>query len=241
MTDDDIAALDQPAGDKADRPEIPAATAVVARDGADGFEVLMLRRASTTSFAAGAWVFPGGQVDPADAGNDPATSIAAARRAAAREAREEAGLDLDADSLSVMSRWAPSPDASKRYITWILFGTVSGADVVVDGGEIIEHRWLAPAATLAEHGLGRLTLLPPTWVTLHQLSRHRSVAAATAAIEVAPIEHYDSYVTRDETGYICLWRGDEGYDAGDSTRAGARHRLYMPYDGPWRYERDEGS
>ena len=44
---------------------IDAATVVVARDSADGVEVLMLRRNSKIYFG-GMWVFPGGRVDPED-------------------------------------------------------------------------------------------------------------------------------------------------------------------------------
>jgi 8-oxo-dGTP pyrophosphatase MutT (NUDIX family) len=240
MIEDGIVAVDKSVDDRADPREIPAATAVLGRDGADGLEVLMLRRASTTSFFPGAWVFPGGRVDGADTEGDEVAGIAAARRAAARETREETGLELDADSLSVISQWLPSPAASARFMTWILFGTVSEADVVVDGGEIVDHRWLTPAATIADHGRGKLELLPPTWVTLRELSQYRTVAAARAAIDAAPVTQYDSHVTRTEIGYICLWRGDEGFEAGDPERAGARHRLYVPDDGPWHYERDEG-
>lgn len=47
----------------------PAATMVLARPapGDDGMELLLLRRPESASFAAGAYVFPGGVVDPADA------------------------------------------------------------------------------------------------------------------------------------------------------------------------------
>lgn len=43
-----------------------AATVVAVRDGADGVEVWMIRRAMTMAFAPGAMVFPGGGVDPRD-------------------------------------------------------------------------------------------------------------------------------------------------------------------------------
>ena len=47
------------------RPDaIPAATVVLLRDGADGVETLMLRRDVNLAFAGGAWVFPGGRLDP---------------------------------------------------------------------------------------------------------------------------------------------------------------------------------
>ena len=38
---------------------IPAATAIVVRDGDEGIEALMLRRNSKLAFAGGMWVFPG--------------------------------------------------------------------------------------------------------------------------------------------------------------------------------------
>ena len=44
----------------------PAATVVLVREGADGPEVLLLRRNRATGFVPGAWVFPGGRVDAAD-------------------------------------------------------------------------------------------------------------------------------------------------------------------------------
>ncbi len=45
----------------------PAATVLLLRDGPQGIEVLMTRRAMTASFAPGAYVFPGGGIDAADA------------------------------------------------------------------------------------------------------------------------------------------------------------------------------
>ena len=48
-------------------PTRPAATVLLLRDSPHGIEVLMTRRSTTASFAPGAYVFPGGGVDPADA------------------------------------------------------------------------------------------------------------------------------------------------------------------------------
>ncbi|WP_309682817.1 MBL fold metallo-hydrolase [Polaromonas sp.] len=45
----------------------PAATVLLLRDTSDGLEVLMTRRSMTASFAPGAYVFPGGGIDAADA------------------------------------------------------------------------------------------------------------------------------------------------------------------------------
>ena len=46
---------------------LPAATVLLLRDGAQGIEVLMTRRSMSASFAPGAYVFPGGGIEAADA------------------------------------------------------------------------------------------------------------------------------------------------------------------------------
>lgn len=94
-------------------PARPAATVVLLREGVGELEVLLLQRVRSSGFVPGAWVFPGGRVDPADADPraislvDGLTPSAAARRlalpsgappaiayylAAVREAFEETGL-----------------------------------------------------------------------------------------------------------------------------------------------------
>jgi recombination protein RecT len=60
--------LDHPPRDAAE-PK-PAATAVLVRDGNDGPEILLLKRHRSSGFVPGAYVFPGGRVDPGD--DDPA-------------------------------------------------------------------------------------------------------------------------------------------------------------------------
>jgi len=93
---------DEPAQASAAR---PAATAVLLRDGERGLEVLMLRRHAASGFVPGAFVFPGGRVDAADAdpalpmrtdGLPPAGSgpVAAYWFAAIREVFEETGVLL---------------------------------------------------------------------------------------------------------------------------------------------------
>lgn len=82
-----------------DLPEaIPAATLILMRPTAGGDgppEILMLERAETMAFAAGALVFPGGRIDPDDhdtAARFPELDDAAARIAAIRETIEETGV-----------------------------------------------------------------------------------------------------------------------------------------------------
>jgi len=87
---------------------IPAATLILMRPAGAGAlpEILMLERAETMAFAAGALVFPGGRIDPDDratAARFPQLRDAAARIAAVRETIEETG---------VAPALAPAPDAA---------------------------------------------------------------------------------------------------------------------------------
>ncbi|HUZ71209.1 MAG TPA: hypothetical protein VMU65_16005 [Candidatus Saccharimonadales bacterium] len=66
---------------------VPASTVALLRDVDGGVEVCMLRRPGRSSFAAGAFVFPGGAVDAADG-----TGPDAYRIAGVREVLEEVGL-----------------------------------------------------------------------------------------------------------------------------------------------------
>ncbi|MBG6084533.1 NUDIX hydrolase [Zhihengliuella flava] len=119
-----------------------AAVAVLVRDGAAGVEVLLLERLMRGSFA-GAWVFPGGYVDPEDAGTPaeydaaawatdvpvaevPRALVAATRRAAVRETEEETGLRIDAASLLPMTCWVPPADSPKRMRAWYYLAPLEG-------------------------------------------------------------------------------------------------------------------
>ena len=77
-------------------PPIPAATLILMRPGPSGPEVLMMERAHTMAFAAGALVFPGGRIDPDDEALAQRAAdgmdYAPARIAAIRETVEETGL-----------------------------------------------------------------------------------------------------------------------------------------------------
>jgi 8-oxo-dGTP pyrophosphatase MutT (NUDIX family) len=85
-------------------PPIPAATLILMKPQPDGPpQLLMMERAQSMAFAAGALVFPGGRIDPederigAEQGGD--ASHAAARVAAIRETIEETGIGPALDPL----------------------------------------------------------------------------------------------------------------------------------------------
>lgn len=224
---------------------VPAATVILIRDGDAGVETLMLRRNSKLAFAGGHWVFPGGRVDDGDLGAGPGggipggdrMGIAAARRAAVREAAEEAGLVVDADALVPFSHWTPPAVAIKRFATWFFLAPAPTGDVTVDGGEIHEHLWARPAEALRMRDGGEIELSPPTWRTLERLTRSASVAEALEDAVDGVVEHFVTRIALVEGGAVAMWHGDAGYESGDPDRSGPRHRLAM-VPGPWIYERD---
>lgn len=220
-----------------DNPAIPAATVILVRDGSAGLEVLMLHRVSKVAFG-GMWVFPGGRVDDGDRRADDEDDRACARRAAAREALEECSLAVDADDLVAFSHWVPPAITPRRYATWFFLARAGDGEVVVDGGEIHEHEWLAAREVLDRRDRGEVDLAPPTWVTLHDLAQHDDVdAALAAAADRDPLPRYETRWINVDGGAVAMWHGDSGYDAADPNLAGGRHRLWM-LQGGWRLERD---
>src|SRR4051794_20931740 len=156
----------------------PAATVVVVRDGAGGeIEVLMVHRNSKHAFG-GMWVFPGGKVDPEDVDpSAPDDEARAARRAAVREAQEEAGIELALDDLVAISHWTPPPEAPRKFTTWFFaLKAPTVHDVAIDGDETQDHAWITPAEALRRGDRHEIELAPPTWMTLYAMTRFGAVA-----------------------------------------------------------------
>jgi 8-oxo-dGTP pyrophosphatase MutT (NUDIX family) len=108
---------------------LPGATAVVRREGTDGPEVLLVRRADT-----GEWTPTGGIVEP---GEDPAA-------AARRETEEEAGVVITVDRLASVGAAAPHtfPNGDRVVVLDHTFACtwVSGEAHVADD-ESVEVVW----------------------------------------------------------------------------------------------------
>jgi 8-oxo-dGTP pyrophosphatase MutT (NUDIX family) len=214
----------------------PAATVVVVRDASRGLELLLLERTPDAEGKAGPSVFPGGRVEPADLAGG-VLDDAALRRAAVREAREEAGLELAADALLPISRWITPELSPRRFDTWFyLTALPPGAGVRVDGSEIARHRWLAPSEALEAHHRQSLRLAPPTFVTVSWLVDLESTSRAREVLAPGPLVTFRPRVCRVAEGACMLYPGDAGYEAGAPETPGPRHRLWA-VAGSWRYER----
>ncbi len=174
-----------------------AATVVLLRTGADGVETFLLRRSKGMVFAGGMTVFPGGGLDPADAGDLRVTAARetfeecgvllvdgavrpsgyAAERAAV-EAHElgfaaflrAAGLRLDTDCLVPVARWITPPGRPRRYDTMFYLAPLpAGQEADRRTTEAVAAGWARPGDAIAEFEAGTHTLMAPTYSVLHTL------------------------------------------------------------------------
>jgi 8-oxo-dGTP pyrophosphatase MutT (NUDIX family) len=220
-----------------------ASTVILLRDAPSGGGLLvyLLRRVSSMRFAPGAYVFPGGSVDPRDAdlsvawsGPSPAewgrafgAGEALARElvcAAVRETFEESGVllagpaegaiapgtsgdDWEADRQALLDRsrslaellgrraltlrsellrpwahWITPEVESRRYDTRFFVAALPAGQRTQDvSTESDRVAWVRPDEAVAAAQRGDMPMLPPTLVTLTELTAYSSVAAVLAA------------------------------------------------------------
>jgi 8-oxo-dGTP pyrophosphatase MutT (NUDIX family) len=187
----------------------PAATVILLRGGADALEVLLVQRNPQARFMGGAWVFPGGSVDRTEGEGD-----AALRAAAVREVAEEAGIEIaDPRILVPFSRWITPAQVKTRFDTWFYLAPVaSDTSPSIDGGEIVDARWMSPSAALEAGSNGELFMVFPTIKHLEQLSAFESADAVidhASDREVRPVQ--PRVLRSGETARIVL-PGEPGYD-----------------------------
>lgn len=179
----------------------PAATVILAREGARGVEVLVLTRGEDSRFLPGFVVFPGGTIDSSDAGlaerlfGDRSED---ARACALRELHEETGILLTASGpvarpsgepleqvefeplptaeLPEVARWVAPEFLETRFdARFFAAAAPPGIEPVPDGSEIADARWASPAGLLEAAGRGDLELMWPTFVTMRALAGCRRV------------------------------------------------------------------
>jgi 8-oxo-dGTP pyrophosphatase MutT (NUDIX family) len=172
-----------------------AASAIVARDGDDGIEVLVLERGGESRFLPGYVAFPGGSLEPEDdrlAGAWFGSSGEAARACAVRELVEEVGLALTADglaaadgrSLAAVGARPPHPEQLREVAHWIAppqvpvrfdaryfaVGAPSGLEPDADGVETADAWWVSPRRLLDDSARGERKLYWPTYFTLRAIA-----------------------------------------------------------------------
>ena len=226
---------------------IPSATVVLLREANDTIEVLLLKRNSKIAYG-GMWVFPGGKIDAEDYeqsksltteeyDRDSAAMLIAAQNAAYRETQEEAGLDIQQEKLIYFAHWTTPKIRPKRFSTWFFIAPAKSHDVTIDGGEIHEHCWRSPTDALKAHREGEIELVPPTFLTLLEISSYRSIREVEGAFSNLQPRIFEPRVEILPEGLCYFYEGDAGYENTDHKAKGTRHRLYAKTNREWQYQR----
>jgi 8-oxo-dGTP pyrophosphatase MutT (NUDIX family) len=236
---------------RGDDPVAPglAATVVLLREGEDGPEVLLIERPSSMAFAPGVHVFPGGRVDPEDGVTPGSAHDAAAaahalgdnlgphaaltvHRAAVRELREEAGIEIGGlDRLVPIAHWTTPRFMPRRFSTWFFVADLpADARPVFAPDEVAAHRWMTPPAALDGVATGEISMWVPTTSVLERLIETRATSAADVAARIrlervqAPrIVHEDRVQVRFAFGAV----GGLPGRAGETTLFGARRLVLV--------------
>jgi hypothetical protein len=150
----------------------------------------------------------------------------------------EAGVAVDALSLTTFGHWTTPENQPKRFATWFFATQVSAeTNVEIDGSEIVDHRWLTVEDALELRASNEFTLPPPTFVSLKKLQRFSDSRTFLQHLGDTGAERFMPRVVDLDNGRCSLYQEDAGYDALDLALGGARHRLYMLESG-WEYIRE---
>ncbi len=176
----------------------PSSTVIVLRDAGEDFEVLLGRRPRNQAFG-GAWVFPGGVVDPEDR-EQQLTGIDAPdaewRAAALREVAEEVGIFITDpgvtsksvlegravhehvrnsgaawrhDRLSYLSNWVTPEGLPKRFDTRFFLVVIEAEALGPISAELEVVEWMSPRVALHRYDSDEIDLILPTIAHLRML------------------------------------------------------------------------
>lgn len=217
----------------------PAATVMLLREGADGFEVLLLRRNRKLKFGPGFWVFAGGKIEEADIAatqND----VEAAKLAAVREAEEEAGVEVDITDIHYFCHWTTPPMQTKRFSTSFFIGILpkEQADhIVIDDGEIKEFMWVELKDALKRNQAREFPLLPPTFLAIQRFSKCANKQDILKEIQKVQPKVLPTVCIQQQNPPILhyVYEGDAAYKNGKHDTPGPRHRLVGGMDGGYEF------
>jgi 8-oxo-dGTP pyrophosphatase MutT (NUDIX family) len=189
----------------------------------------LLKRNKALHFAPSYWVFPGGRVDSADGSFQSEDMEATAKQAAAREAAEEAGIEVDPKLLYHYCHWTTPTGDTRRYSTWFFHTYLPKKEtrIEIDKSEIVDHNWIHPYEALKMHLNGHLPILPPTFISLQRIKNARTYDDVIAEFNRTGVVKAEPVVSFKDHVFYSLYEGDAGYETRDITKTSSKHRLVI--------------
>ena len=182
----------------------PATSVIVVRDADPGMELLLIQRNPAARFMGGAWVFPGGAVHEGE--TEVETGV--------REAQEEAGIDLDPETLVPFSRWITPAQVKVRFDTHFFVAPApERAEPKCDGEECVDLRWISAGDALEAGKREELFLVFPTIKHLEQLAEFDSTEALFEHARARKVQPVEPRVLVDGGIAQVLLPGEPGYDS----------------------------
>lgn len=204
-----------------DVPIRKAASVLLLRSAAEGFEVFIQHRVSTMDFAAGMVVYPGGRVDRQDglaaqSGEFPAELLAEHSQqwkntsvfsqgaqqapfkagevlaAARREVFEETGLQLDAQQLHPWANWVTPAGFPRRFDTYFFVAALRDEqEPRHQTTEAVISKWVRPDELFAALERGEVKMMRPTQRTLLDAMERGSIEQIISSKPVISSVHPD--------------------------------------------------
>ncbi|MGB9378875.1 MAG: NUDIX hydrolase [Mycobacteriales bacterium] len=122
------------------------------------------------------------------------------------------GLLVCSDLLRPWTHWITPESEPRRYDTRFFVAALPAGQATRDvGGEADRVSWMRPADAVAAHQRGDLPMLPPTAVTLEELSGYDSTAAVLDAADRREITPILPRIFGDGGPLRVVLPGQEGY------------------------------
>lgn len=203
------------------------------RNSEQGPKFLLAKKSNALSFLPGYWVFPGGAVDAED---EQASELETLRVTCVRELQEEINVDIQGVELTPFAHWITPKGSPKRFSTWFFLAALPDhliEQVEVDGGELVESKWLTAQQAVTLHKVSEAAMLPPTLVALMRLQ----LFSSTAGIQLEPwaerVRTIEPKVTFFNDELTMVYPGDAAYGL-EADCEGERHRC-TESGGVWTY------
>jgi 8-oxo-dGTP pyrophosphatase MutT (NUDIX family) len=154
---------------------IPAAAVAFVRDTEHGIEVYLSRRPAHFRYYPGAFVFPGGRLDPDD------SDIKATAR---REVQEEIGIDIDTQLLVPLRNIHTSAHAGPVYhMLTFAYPADDEFNTNLNTEEVDEEMWIA-----AREALARFELPYQIRAAVFTIAQFRTVAELLGTLKEGSID-----------------------------------------------------